>query len=182
MCVRLLWDVLTPDPSCCLPLYMLWRLHGEWGEGGCGTGEGRCWGALGLSTGGKGSLQETWGLQTPDMMSTVPLGHIPTRLPGWQHRDPNRDHPFTLSFLEAVLNHVGLGEVHKAIALFLEAQPPPQRMQRYCLHPPLALAAALPRPHQSRLTPSPPLPPQEHLPRDPLPHPGCDGQGSRGHR
>ncbi|XP_006031022.1 DENN domain-containing protein 4B isoform X2 [Alligator sinensis] len=84
VCVRLLWDVLTPDPSCCLPLYMLWRLH----------------------------------------------GHIPTRLPGWQHRDPNRDHPFTLSFLEAVLNHVGLGEVHKAIALFLEAQPPPQRMQR----------------------------------------------------
>uniref|UniRef100_A0A7M4F6Q0 DENN domain containing 4B n=1 Tax=Crocodylus porosus TaxID=8502 RepID=A0A7M4F6Q0_CROPO len=184
VCVRLLWDVLTPDPKCCLPLYVLWRLHSEWGEGGCGTSEGRCGGHWGYLQCGKGSLQETWGLQIPGMMPTAPLGHVPTRLPIWQQRDPNRDHPFTMSFLEAVLNHVGLGEVHKAIALFLEARPPPQRMQRYRSHPfpTLALAATLPRPRQPRLTLCPPLPPQEHLPGDPLPHPGRVGQGSRGHR
>uniref|UniRef100_A0A8C0K8B2 DENN domain containing 4B n=1 Tax=Canis lupus dingo TaxID=286419 RepID=A0A8C0K8B2_CANLU len=29
--VRLLWDVLTPDPSSCPPLYVLWRIHSECG-------------------------------------------------------------------------------------------------------------------------------------------------------
>uniref|UniRef100_A0A8P0TPV3 DENN domain containing 4B n=2 Tax=Canis lupus TaxID=9612 RepID=A0A8P0TPV3_CANLF len=28
--VRLLWDVLTPDPSSCPPLYVLWRIHKVW--------------------------------------------------------------------------------------------------------------------------------------------------------
>uniref|UniRef100_A0A8C2UYC3 DENN domain containing 4B n=1 Tax=Chinchilla lanigera TaxID=34839 RepID=A0A8C2UYC3_CHILA len=27
--VRLLWDVLTPDPNSCPPLYVLWRLHSQ---------------------------------------------------------------------------------------------------------------------------------------------------------
>nr|XP_055180107.1 DENN domain-containing protein 4B isoform X4 [Nyctereutes procyonoides] len=27
--VRLLWDVLTPDPSSCPPLYVLWRIHSQ---------------------------------------------------------------------------------------------------------------------------------------------------------
>lgn len=27
--VRLLWDVLTPDPSSCPPLYVLWRVHSQ---------------------------------------------------------------------------------------------------------------------------------------------------------
>lgn len=29
--VRLLWDVLTPDPNSCPPLYVLWRVHSESG-------------------------------------------------------------------------------------------------------------------------------------------------------
>lgn len=31
--VRLLWDVLSPDPESCPPLYILWRLHSERGKG-----------------------------------------------------------------------------------------------------------------------------------------------------
>lgn len=27
--VRLLWDVLTPDPNSCPPLYVLWRVHSQ---------------------------------------------------------------------------------------------------------------------------------------------------------
>nr|XP_032649616.1 DENN domain-containing protein 4B-like [Chelonoidis abingdonii] len=41
--------------------------------------------------------------------------------------------PFSLAFLEAVLSHVGLGEMHKAIALFLQtlaAEPSPPHLQR----------------------------------------------------
>uniref|UniRef100_A0A9L0T8D0 DENN domain containing 4B n=1 Tax=Equus caballus TaxID=9796 RepID=A0A9L0T8D0_HORSE len=30
--VRLLWDVLTPDPNSCPPLYVLWRVHSESGQ------------------------------------------------------------------------------------------------------------------------------------------------------
>lgn len=43
------------------------------------------------------------------------------------------NHPFTLSFLEEVLRWVGMNEVHKAVALFLEAmakQPGSPRTQR----------------------------------------------------
>ncbi|NXL54298.1 DEN4B protein, partial [Podilymbus podiceps] len=65
--VRLLWDVLAPEPDSCPPLYVLWRLH----------------------------------------------SNVPTRLRSWRPHG----HPFSLAFLEAVLSHVGLSEVHKAIAL-----------------------------------------------------------------
>nr|XP_034954071.1 DENN domain-containing protein 4B isoform X3 [Zootoca vivipara] len=68
--VRLVWDVLTPDPDSYPPLYVLWRLH----------------------------------------------GNIPTRLQSWRRHN----HPFSLSFLEAVLSSVGMGEMHKAISLFLD--------------------------------------------------------------
>lgn len=43
------------------------------------------------------------------------------------------NHPFTLSFLEEVLRWVGMNEVHKAVALFLETmakQPGSPRTQR----------------------------------------------------
>lgn len=43
-------------------------------------------------------------------------GQIPTRLQNWR----KHNHPFSLSFLEAVINYLGLGEVHKAIVLFVE--------------------------------------------------------------
>ncbi|KAL9823225.1 LOW QUALITY PROTEIN: DENN domain-containing protein 4B-like, partial [Geothlypis trichas] len=68
--VRLLWDVLSPDPESCPPLYVIWRLH----------------------------------------------SNIPPRLHPWGPPAP----PFSLSFLETLLSHVGLNEVHKAIGLFLE--------------------------------------------------------------
>ncbi|XP_068519371.1 DENN domain-containing protein 4B isoform X2 [Anas acuta] len=71
--VRLLWDVLVPEPDSVPPLYVLWRFH----------------------------------------------SNVPGRLQAWQQRE----HPFSLGFLEAVLRHVGLGEVHKAIALFLDTPP-----------------------------------------------------------
>lgn len=71
--VRLLWDVLEPDPDSAPPLYVLWRLH----------------------------------------------SNIPGRLQAWPCRAP----PASLSFLEAVLSHVGLNEVHKAIGLFLDLPP-----------------------------------------------------------
>ncbi|KAM8794440.1 DENN domain-containing protein 4B [Eudromia elegans] len=99
--VRLLWDVLSPEPDSCPPLYVLWRFH----------------------------------------------SHIPTRLHSWRHHN----HPFSLAFLEAVLNHVGLSEVHKAIALFLEtlaAQSSPRRLQRSIYREILFLTlAALGRDH-----------------------------------
>ncbi|XP_074927472.1 DENN domain-containing protein 4B-like [Chelonoidis abingdonii] len=83
VCVRLLWDVLSPDPNSCPPLYVLWRVHRN---------------------------------------SAV-------RPQSW--RCPSS--PFSLAFLEAVLSHVGLGEMHKAIALFLQtlaAEPSPPHLQR----------------------------------------------------
>ncbi|XP_030397816.1 DENN domain-containing protein 4B isoform X2 [Gopherus evgoodei] len=83
VCVRLLWDVLTPDPDSCPPLYVLWRVHRN---------------------------------------STA-------RPQSWRYPSS----PFSLAFLEAVLSHVGLGEIHKAIALFLQtlaAEPSPPHLQR----------------------------------------------------
>ncbi|XP_068778307.1 DENN domain-containing protein 4B isoform X2 [Struthio camelus] len=101
VCVRLLWDVLTPEPDSCPPLYVLWRFH----------------------------------------------SNIPTRLQSWRHHN----HPFSLAFLEAVLNHVGLNEVHKAIALFLETlatQDSPRHLQRSIYREILFLTlAALGRDH-----------------------------------
>ncbi|XP_041259956.1 DENN domain-containing protein 4B [Onychostruthus taczanowskii] len=44
------------------------------------------------------------------------VGNIPPRLQPWGPPAP----PFSLTFLEALLSHVGLNEVHKAIGLFLE--------------------------------------------------------------
>ncbi|XP_057267792.1 DENN domain-containing protein 4B-like, partial [Pezoporus wallicus] len=91
--VRLLWDVLAPEPDACPPLYVLWRLH----------------------------------------------SHVPTRFPA--RLPPGA--PFSLAFLEAVLSHVGLGEVHKAIALLLDTPggplPPPRSIYREILF--LTLAA-----------------------------------------
>ncbi|XP_043391556.1 DENN domain-containing protein 4B isoform X6 [Chelonia mydas] len=83
VCVRLLWDVLTPDPHSCPPLYVLWRIH----------------------------------------------RNSAARLQSWRHPSS----PFSLAFLEAVLSHVGLGEMHKAIALFLQTlavEPSPPPLQR----------------------------------------------------
>ncbi|NWX68170.1 DEN4B protein, partial [Alca torda] len=68
--IRLLWDVLAPEPDSSPPLYVLWRLQSK----------------------------------------------IPTRLQSWQPHG----HPFSPAFLGAVMNHVGLSEVHKAITLLLE--------------------------------------------------------------
>ncbi|XP_053907115.1 DENN domain-containing protein 4B [Cuculus canorus] len=99
--VRLLWDVLAPEPDSCPPLYVLWRLH----------------------------------------------SNVPTRLRSWR----SHGHPFSLAFLEAVLSHVGLSEVHKAIALFLEtlaAPGAPQHLQRSIYREILFLTlAALGRDH-----------------------------------
>ncbi|XP_037227072.1 DENN domain-containing protein 4B isoform X2 [Falco rusticolus] len=99
--VRLLWDVLTPEPDSCPPLYILWRLH----------------------------------------------SNVPTRLRSWRPHG----HPFSLAFLEAVLSHVGLSEVHKAIALFLEtlaAPGGPRHLQRSIYREILFLTlAALGRDH-----------------------------------
>nr|XP_035942658.1 DENN domain-containing protein 4B isoform X3 [Halichoerus grypus] len=73
--VRLLWDVLTPDPRSCPPLYVLWRVHSQ----------------------------------------------IPQRVV-WPGPIPA---PLNLELLEAVLRHVGLSEVHKAVGLLLETLGPP---------------------------------------------------------
>ncbi|XP_074422570.1 DENN domain-containing protein 4B isoform X4 [Larus michahellis] len=73
--IRLLWDVLAPEPDSSPPLYVLWRLQSK----------------------------------------------IPTRLQSWQPHG----HPFSPAFLGAVMNHVGLSEVHKAITLLLETLPAP---------------------------------------------------------
>ncbi|XP_064032237.1 DENN domain-containing protein 4B isoform X2 [Pogoniulus pusillus] len=99
--VRLLWDVLSPEPDSCPPLYVLWRLH----------------------------------------------SNVPTRLRSWRPQG----HPFSLAFLEALLSHVGLNEVHKAIALFLEtltAPGGPRHLQRSIYRELLFLTlAALGRDH-----------------------------------
>uniref|UniRef100_A0A8C3A621 DENN domain containing 4B n=1 Tax=Cyclopterus lumpus TaxID=8103 RepID=A0A8C3A621_CYCLU len=46
----------------------------------------------------------------------LPPGGVPMRSYSWRRHN----HPFTLSFLEEVLRWVGMNEVHKAIALFLD--------------------------------------------------------------
>ncbi|CAM4694413.1 unnamed protein product [Caretta caretta] len=103
VCVRLLWDVLTPDPNSCPPLYVLWRIH----------------------------------------------RNSAARLQSWRHPSS----PFSLAFLEAVLSHVGLGEMHKAIALFLQTlavEPSPPPLQRSIYREILFLMlAALGRDHVS---------------------------------
>ncbi|XP_075763399.1 LOW QUALITY PROTEIN: DENN domain-containing protein 4B [Pelodiscus sinensis] len=77
-----------------------------------------------------------WDVLTHDPDSCPPLyllwrihRNSAARLPPWSRHGC----PFSLAFLEAVLSHVGLGEVHKAIALFLETlarQPSPLPLQR----------------------------------------------------
>ncbi|XP_063172688.1 DENN domain-containing protein 4B isoform X1 [Candoia aspera] len=64
-----------------------------------------------------------WDVLSPDADSFPPLyvlwrlhGQIPTRLQHWRRHN----HPFSLSFLETVINYIGMGEVHKAIVLFIE--------------------------------------------------------------
>ncbi|XP_068108536.1 DENN domain-containing protein 4B [Hyperolius riggenbachi] len=56
--------------------------------------------------------------------------NLPTHLHGWRCHS----HPFTLEFLEKVLNFIGLFEVHKAISLILtilqDQNSPPQVLQR----------------------------------------------------
>lgn len=63
-------------------------------------------------------------------------GNLPTHLQGWR----SHSHPFTLEFLEKVLNFIGLFEVHKAISLILtvlqDQNSPPQVLQRYSLSSP----------------------------------------------
>ncbi|XP_038624935.1 DENN domain-containing protein 4B [Tachyglossus aculeatus] len=82
--IRLLWDVLTPDPSSCPPLYVVWRMHS----------------------------------QVPQRVAWT--GTVPPAL--------------SLELLEGVLFHVGLGELHKAIALLMETlrglSSPTLRLQR----------------------------------------------------
>ncbi|KAM5125043.1 DENN domain-containing protein 4B, partial [Mantella aurantiaca] len=57
--------------------------------------------------------------------------NLPSHLHGWR----SHSHPFTLDFLEKILNFIGLFEVHKAICLILsvlqEQISPPQILQRY---------------------------------------------------
>ncbi|XP_030042943.1 DENN domain-containing protein 4B isoform X2 [Microcaecilia unicolor] len=77
-----------------------------------------------------------WDILTPDVDSWPPLyvlwrlhSNIPTRTRGWFRHN----HPFTLIFLEDILRYVGLGEVHRAIFLFLDTvanQPSPPRIRR----------------------------------------------------
>ena len=114
--VRLLWDVLEPEPDSAPPLYVLWRLHSEL-PGGFGE-EGKE---------GRGSFVRGGGGAAPTLRCSPPPppGNVPGRLQAWPRRAPS----VSLAFLEAVLSHVGLSEVHKAIALFLDAGGP-QHMQR----------------------------------------------------
>lgn len=70
-----------------------------------------------------GGEPQRWGGADPSALFlcscrvwSPPPGNVPTRLRSWRAHG----HPFSLAFLEAVLSHVGLSEVHKAIALFLE--------------------------------------------------------------
>nr|XP_033780023.1 DENN domain-containing protein 4B isoform X1 [Geotrypetes seraphini]XP_033780024.1 DENN domain-containing protein 4B isoform X1 [Geotrypetes seraphini]XP_033780025.1 DENN domain-containing protein 4B isoform X1 [Geotrypetes seraphini]XP_033780026.1 DENN domain-containing protein 4B isoform X1 [Geotrypetes seraphini]XP_033780027.1 DENN domain-containing protein 4B isoform X1 [Geotrypetes seraphini] len=69
------------------------------------------------------SVRLMWDILTPDADSWPPLyvlwrlhSNIPTRTRGWFRHN----HPFTLIFLEEILRYVGLGEVHRAIFLFLD--------------------------------------------------------------
>ncbi|KAM8920742.1 DENN domain-containing protein 4B isoform 2-T2 [Pelodytes ibericus] len=74
--------------------------------------------------------------------------NLPTHVQGWRPQS----HPFTLDFLEKILNFIGLNEVHKAISLFLnllqEQKAPPQTIQRGIYREMLLLTlAALGREH-----------------------------------
>ncbi|XP_064494679.1 DENN domain-containing protein 4B isoform X3 [Pseudopipra pipra] len=95
-----------------------------------------------------------WDVLTPDSESCPPLyvlwrlhSNVPPRLRPWGPPAP----PFSLSFLEALLTHVGLNEVHKAIGLFLEtlaAPGAPQTLHRSIYRELLFLTlAALGREH-----------------------------------
>ncbi|XP_069507458.1 DENN domain-containing protein 4B isoform X2 [Ambystoma mexicanum] len=77
-----------------------------------------------------------WDILTPNTDGWPPLfalwrlhSNIPTRAPCWRRHN----HPFTLAFLEEILRHVGLNEVHKAISLFMDTianQLSPPQIQR----------------------------------------------------
>ncbi|KAM4013187.1 DENN domain-containing protein 4B isoform 1-T2 [Anomaloglossus baeobatrachus] len=74
--------------------------------------------------------------------------NLPSHLHGWR----SHSHPFTLEFLEKILNFIGLFEVHKAILLLLnvlqEQNSPPQVIQRGIYRETLLLTmAALGREH-----------------------------------
>ncbi|XP_053560137.1 DENN domain-containing protein 4B isoform X2 [Bombina bombina] len=74
--------------------------------------------------------------------------NLPSHLHGWRLHS----HPFTMEFLEKVLNFIGLNEVHKAISLILntlqEQNSPPQIIQRGIYREMLLLTfAALGREH-----------------------------------
>ncbi|KAM3917907.1 DENN domain-containing protein 4B [Leptodactylus fuscus] len=74
--------------------------------------------------------------------------NLPNHLQGWR----SHSHPFTLEFLEKILNFIGLFEVHKAISLLLnvlqEQNSPPQIIQRGIYREMLLLTmAALGREH-----------------------------------
>ncbi|KAG9460571.1 hypothetical protein GDO78_020921, partial [Eleutherodactylus coqui] len=74
--------------------------------------------------------------------------NLPNHLQGWR----SHSHPFTLEFLEKILNFIGLFEVHKAISLLLnvlqEQNSPPQILQRGIYREMLLLTmAALGREH-----------------------------------
>lgn len=112
--VRLLWDVLTPDPNSCPPLYVLWRVHSE--------------SAFGLGWEGVGPLPR--GLNNPSYLPFSYPGQIPQRVV-WPGPVPAS---LSLALLESVLRHVGLNEVHKAVGLLLETLGPPPsglHLQRY---------------------------------------------------
>lgn len=105
------------------------------GGPGCGAGGRSVVGGGEGAVGGGGSAD-------PPLFSVPPPspGNVPGRLQAWPRRAP----PVSLAFLEAVLSHVGLSEVHKAIALFLDAPPAmggPQHTQRYptTLRPPVPM-------------------------------------------
>lgn len=113
MHVRLLWDVLTPDPNSCPPLYVLWRVHSE----------------LVLDVGAKGLVSSPGLVSLVNLLSFHP-GQIPQRVV-WPGPVPSC---LSLALLESVLRHVGLNEVHKAIGLLLETLGPPPtglHLQRY---------------------------------------------------
>ncbi|XP_029436171.1 DENN domain-containing protein 4B isoform X3 [Rhinatrema bivittatum] len=77
-----------------------------------------------------------WDILTPDVDSWPPLyilWRLHSNIPTTNHRWFRHNHPFTLSFLEEILRYVGLGEVHRAIFLFLDTvanQPSPPRIRR----------------------------------------------------
>uniref|UniRef100_A0A6I8PA50 DENN domain containing 4B n=1 Tax=Ornithorhynchus anatinus TaxID=9258 RepID=A0A6I8PA50_ORNAN len=123
--IRLLWDVLTPDPSGCPPLYVVWRMHSECG-GGRGGARGRPPPPLPRPPSrGPSGLRETGvslsGRPPPRPTVTprprVPRpGQVPQRV-AWTGPVPPA---LSLELLEGILFHVGLGELHKAIGLLME--------------------------------------------------------------